>query len=165
MPGTGTEMAGASGIAVVSFDPTGTLGTIYALNRWVDATVLSRNWGVKEKVATAYALADLDGELGSVPYSGNIGVQLMHTDQSATGNQVDLAHCTGITVDTCPYIVRHDGTTLQRLPAQPEPGLRPGPRPEAAHRRGQADLARQPRQHEGQPGLQRAERRARCNPR
>ncbi len=111
MPGSGVEEAGASGIMVASFDPTGTLGTIYALNRWVDATVLSRNWGVKEKVATAYALADLDGELGSIPYSGNVGMQLVHTDQSASGNQVDLAHCTGITVDTCPYAVRHDGTS------------------------------------------------------
>ena len=111
VPGTGVETAGASGIQVVSFDPTGTLGTIYALNRWVDATVLSRNWSVKEKVSTAYALADLDGELGSIPYSGNFGVQIVHTSQSATGNQVDLAHCTGITVDTCPYTVRHDGTS------------------------------------------------------
>ena len=111
MPGSSVELAGASGIPVASFDPTGTLGTIYALNRWVDATVLSRNWGVKEKVSTLYALGDLDGELGSVPYSGNIGVQLVHTDQSSSGNQVDLAHCTGITVATCPYVVRHDGTT------------------------------------------------------
>jgi iron complex outermembrane receptor protein len=111
VPGSSTEVAGASGIQVVSFDPTGTLGTIYALNRWVDATVLSRNWGVKEKVSTLYGLADLDGELGPVPYSGNVGVQLVHTDQSASGNQVDLAHCTGITVDTCPYSVRHDGTS------------------------------------------------------
>ena len=111
MPGTGVEMAGASGIPVASFDPTGTLGTIYALNRWVDATVLSRNWTVKERVGTLYGQADLDGQLGPVPYSGNIGIQVVHTDQSATGNQVDLAHCTGITVDTCPYIVRRDGTT------------------------------------------------------
>jgi len=47
---------------VASFDPTGTLGSIYALNRWVDATVLSRNWTVKEKVSMVYGQADLDGE-------------------------------------------------------------------------------------------------------
>ena len=111
MPGSSVEMAGASGIPVASFDPTGTLGTIYALNRWVDATVLSRNWSVKEKVNTLYGQADLDGQLATVPYTGNLGIQVVHTDQSASGNQVDLAHCTGITVDTCPYQVRTDGTS------------------------------------------------------
>ena len=111
MPGSAVEMAGASGIAVASWDPTGSLGTIYALNRWVDATVLSRNWTVKEKVSTLYGQADLDGQLGSVPYTGNVGMQVVHTNQSSTGNQVDLAHCTGITVDTCPYAVREDGTS------------------------------------------------------
>ena len=115
IPGSATALAGASGIEVASWDPTGSLGSIYAINRWVDATVLSRNWTVGEKVATAYAQADLSGNLGSIPYSGNVGVQLVHTDQNATGNQVDLAKCTGITVDTCPYVVRTDGTSYNHL--------------------------------------------------
>ncbi|HEY0956491.1 MAG TPA: TonB-dependent receptor [Roseateles sp.] len=115
MPGEGTALAGASGIPVASWDPTGSLGSIYALNRWVDATVLSRNWTVGEKVATAYAVADVAGELAGIPYTGNLGVQLVHTDQSASGNQVDLAKCTGITVDTCPYVVRTDGTSYNHL--------------------------------------------------
>ena len=111
MPGSSTEMAGNSGILVASFDPTGTLGTIYGLDRWVDATVLSRNWTVTEKNATAYGMADLAGKLGGIPYTGNVGLQLVHTQQDSTGNQVDLAHCTGITVATCPYSVRSDGTS------------------------------------------------------
>ncbi|MDR7332919.1 TonB-dependent receptor [Roseateles asaccharophilus] len=115
MPGEGTALAGASGISVASWDPTGSLGSIYALNRWVDATVLSRNWTVGEKVATAYAVADVAGDLAGLPYTGNIGVQLVHTSQTASGNQVDLAKCTGITVETCPYVVRTDGTSYNHL--------------------------------------------------
>jgi iron complex outermembrane receptor protein len=115
MPGTGSEMAGASGIMVASFDPTGTLGTIYDINRWVDSTVLARDWTVGEKVATVYAMADLDGNVGSLPYSGNFGLQVVHTKQEATGNQVDLANCTGITVETCPYKVRTDGTSYTNV--------------------------------------------------
>jgi iron complex outermembrane receptor protein len=115
MPGTGSEMAGASGIMVASFDPTGTLGTIYDINRWVDSTVLARDWTVGEKVATVYAMADLDGNVGSLPYSGNFGLQVVHTRQEATGNQVDLANCTGITVETCPYKVRSDGTSYTNV--------------------------------------------------
>jgi iron complex outermembrane receptor protein len=115
IPGSATELAGASGIPVASFDPTGTLGTIYDLNRWVDSTVLARDWTVGEKVTTAYAMADLDGSLWSLPYTGNIGLQLVHTKQEATGNQVDLAACTGITVDTCPYKIRSDGTSYTNV--------------------------------------------------
>ncbi|MBV8471425.1 MAG: TonB-dependent receptor [Burkholderiaceae bacterium] len=111
MPGTDVAMAGASGIPVASWDPTGSLGTIYGMTRWVDQTVLSRNWTVDEKVATAYIIGDLAGKLGNVPYHGNLGVQLVHTSQEASGNQVDLANCTGITVETCPYKVRTDGTS------------------------------------------------------
>jgi len=115
IPGSETSLAGASGISVAKFDPTGTLGTIYALNRWVDATVLSRDWTVKERVNTFYAMGDLAGKLGGIPYTGNIGVQFVHTRQEATGNQVDLANCTGITVETCPYKVRTDGTSYNHF--------------------------------------------------
>jgi iron complex outermembrane receptor protein len=115
MPGTDVAPAGASGLMVASFDPTGTLGTIYDLNRWVDATVLSRDWSVGEKVATAYAMADLDGTLMSLPYTGNFGLQVVNTKQQASGNQVDLARCTGITFDTCPYSVRTGGASYTNV--------------------------------------------------
>jgi iron complex outermembrane receptor protein len=115
IPGTAVEAAGASGIMVASFDPTGTLGTIYELNRWVDATVLARDWSVGEKVTTAYAMADLDGSLMALPYSGNFGLQVVNTKQEASGNQVDLARCTGITFDTCPYSVRTGGTSYTNV--------------------------------------------------
>ena len=115
MPGTDVAPAGASGLMVASFDPTGTLGTIYDLNRWVDATVLSRDWSVGEKVATAYAMAELDGTLMSLPYTGNFGLQVVNTKQQASGNQVDLARCTGITFDTCPYSVRTGGASYTNV--------------------------------------------------
>ena len=111
MPGTATAMAGATGIEVASWDPTGSLGSIYGMNRWVDSTVLARDWTVSEKVSTVYLIGDVRGKLGGIPYSGNVGVQLVNTNQSATGNQVDLAACTGITVETCPYKVRSEGAS------------------------------------------------------
>jgi iron complex outermembrane recepter protein len=43
------------------------------------------DWTVKEKVTTAYARAELDGELGSVKMTGNIGVQVVFTNQSSSG--------------------------------------------------------------------------------
>lgn len=118
MPGTGTALAGTSGIEVATWDPTGSLGSIYGMNLWVDPTVLSRGWSVKEKVSTAYALADVAGDLGSIPYTGNVGLQFVHTNQLATGNQVEAGSCTGTTLATCPYTVRQEGTNYNHvLPA------------------------------------------------
>jgi iron complex outermembrane receptor protein len=63
-------LAGATGIPVVSFDPDRDAGHHLRLNRWVDATVLSRNWTVDEKVTTAYAMGDVDGTLGLAAVHG-----------------------------------------------------------------------------------------------
>ena len=102
VPGSQVGVAGTTGIPIVSFDPEGSLGTVYDLARWVDASVLAKDWSVKEKVTTAYVMGNLDSELGGIPYRGNVGVQFVNTDQKSTGNQVDLAKCTGITAATCP---------------------------------------------------------------
>ena len=43
-------------------------------------------WAVDENVFNGYIMADLDMMLGTVPLNGNVGVQLVHTDQESTGN-------------------------------------------------------------------------------
>lgn len=111
VPGTGVSTAGTTGIPIVSFNPIGTLGSVYSMAKWVDASVLAKDWSVTEKVTTAYAMVDLDGKLGNFAYRGNTGVQLVHTKQDTTGNKVDLATCTGITAATCPSSVISDGTS------------------------------------------------------
>jgi iron complex outermembrane receptor protein len=111
IPGSGTTPAGVLGIPVASWDPVGSLGSTYDLVRWVDATVLAKDWSVKEKVTTAYVMGDLDGEMFGLPYRGNVGVQYVRTNQSSTGNEVDLANCTGITEETCKSRVISGGTS------------------------------------------------------
>jgi iron complex outermembrane receptor protein len=111
VPGTAVATAGTTGIPIVSFDPTGSLGTIYDLAQWVDAGVLAKDWSVTEKVSTVYAMGDLDGILAGLPYKGNFGTQIVHTKQDTTGNKVDLATCTGITAATCPSTMISDGTS------------------------------------------------------
>ncbi len=111
VPGAAVTPAGVLGIPVVSFDPTGSLGQIYDLVKWVDASVLAKDWGVSEKVTTAYAMGDLDGTLFGFPYRGNFGAQFVHTNQRSTGNEVDLNNCTGITEETCKSRVISGGTS------------------------------------------------------
>lgn len=111
VPGTEVGTAGTTGIPIVRFDPTGTVGSIYELVKWVDASTLAKDWSVSEKVTTAYAMAELDGAAMGLNYRGNAGVQIVHTKQSTTGNKVDLATCTGITEATCPSTTIGDGTS------------------------------------------------------
>ncbi|TWB24445.1 iron complex outermembrane receptor protein [Nitrospirillum amazonense] len=50
------------------------------------------HYTVDEKVTTAFVKADVDGNLGSVKVTGNVGLQLVHTDQSSTGIAVSTAN-------------------------------------------------------------------------
>ncbi|MFZ6675691.1 TonB-dependent receptor [Undibacterium sp. Xuan67W] len=111
MPGSAVGTAGTTGLPVASWDPSNSLGSIYDLAQWIDASVLAKDWSVHEKVTTAYAMGDLDGQLFGLNYKGNFGTQFVRTDQSSTGNQVDVANCTGITAATCPSKVISGGTT------------------------------------------------------
>ncbi|MFM8589662.1 MAG: TonB-dependent receptor domain-containing protein, partial [Limnohabitans sp.] len=102
VPGSSVSVAGTTGIPVVSWDPRGSLGTIYELARKVDSDILNKDWSVKEKVTTSYVKGDLDGNLFGMPYRGNVGAQIVQTRQNSTGFNVDRATCVGNTAATCP---------------------------------------------------------------
>lgn len=46
----------------------------------------TKNWSIEEKVKTGYAKLNIDTELMSMPLRGNIGMQVIETDQSSTAN-------------------------------------------------------------------------------
>jgi iron complex outermembrane receptor protein len=102
MPGTDTAQAGASGFQVASWDPRGSLGSIYELANKVDADILNKFWDVQERISTAYVMGDLDGELFGLSYRGNVGLQAVHTDQTGNGYEIDKSRCVGNTAETCP---------------------------------------------------------------
>lgn len=109
MPGSGTTMAGSSGIMVASWDPRGSLGSVYELAGKVDADIYNKYWDVKERISTAYFMGDLDGELFGLTYRGNVGVQAIHTDQTGGGYAIDRSRCVGNTTATCPAMRVTDG--------------------------------------------------------
>ncbi len=52
--------------------------------------LIGKNWGVREKVATAFLKGNLDHELSSsVTLKGNVGLQFVRTDQSSTAYYKD----------------------------------------------------------------------------
>ncbi len=52
---------------------------------------ISRSWDVTEKITTAFAKANIEAELGSVSLRGNVGAQVIRTDQSSTSLYADPA--------------------------------------------------------------------------
>lgn len=50
-----------------------------------EASNVARDWTVREKILTGYLQANYDTELSGRRVSGNIGLQIVHTDQSSLG--------------------------------------------------------------------------------
>jgi TonB-dependent receptor len=54
-----------------------------------NAGTISRAWDVTEKITTGFARANIDSTLGDVTLRGNVGAQLVHTDQSSESLYAD----------------------------------------------------------------------------
>jgi iron complex outermembrane receptor protein len=76
------------------------LGTIYDVARTVNSDILKKDWSVNEKVTTSYVKGDLDGKFMGMPYRGNVGAQLVNTDQSSTGFNINVPNCNSVA--SCP---------------------------------------------------------------
>ena len=87
--GSGTGMAGASGINVITFDPIANLNGVYDLNRKLHPDIYNKDWTVNEKVSTAFAKLNIDTELAGMPVRGALGLQVIHTKQDSTAFSVD----------------------------------------------------------------------------
>jgi iron complex outermembrane receptor protein len=67
---------------IIAYNPASLLTNgAYTLQRATDDT----EWVVEEKVHNFYIQANIDGDLGSVPVRGNIGLRYVDTSQSSTG--------------------------------------------------------------------------------
>jgi iron complex outermembrane receptor protein len=85
---TGSTVAnnvGGTGISMLVFDPQVGLIPGAVVQRKYANDILSKSYGVQEKLSTVYAKLDIDSRLGEIPVSGNVGFQAVHTKQEATG--------------------------------------------------------------------------------
>jgi iron complex outermembrane receptor protein len=72
---------------MVSYDPVALRDSgIYNLVRNPNADVTTKAWAVREDVFTGWLKVNLDAELGSNRLTGNVGVQVVHTDQRSSGS-------------------------------------------------------------------------------
>ena len=67
---------------IIAYNPASLLTSgAYRLERATDDT----EWTVEERIHNIYIQADIDGDLGSVPVRGNIGLRYIDTQQGSTG--------------------------------------------------------------------------------
>jgi iron complex outermembrane receptor protein len=102
VPNPGVGVAGSTGLPIITWDPQGSLGTIYDLPPKVDRDILNKDWNVKEDIQQAYVQGNIDTELFGRQVRGNVGVQLVNSKQTGSGFVLDPATCTGNTPATCP---------------------------------------------------------------
>lgn len=80
-----TQNVGNIGLNFLTFDPVAGLWPGATILRKYNDDILSKTWSVKEKVMTGYVKMNLDTTVSSVPVRGNVGVQVVNTDQSSLG--------------------------------------------------------------------------------
>lgn len=78
--------------------------------------LIGKNWIVEEKVTTGFVKANLDHELGAdVSIKGNLGVQLVRTDQSSDATRLQNDNNPGTADPVLPYTLGKEYTDV--LPA------------------------------------------------
>jgi len=87
---------GGTGFDMLTFDPKADLWPGARIIRKYNDDILSKTWGIKETVKTAYVKADLDTELMAIPVRGNVGLQVVNTNQGSTGFRANVG--SGVTL-------------------------------------------------------------------
>jgi iron complex outermembrane recepter protein len=103
--GTSPLAIPGTGLTTIAFDPNDALGS-YRFDANVNGDILRKGWTVNEKVTTLFAKADLDTEVFGLPMRGNVGVQLVRSDQSSTAPTVGRTGGDGVGSD---FTLRTDG--------------------------------------------------------
>jgi len=84
---------------------------------------LGETYPVKEKIATAFAKADFEGQLGSLNTFGNVGLQFVNTRQSSTGYTAltgENLFVQATPVVDVPHTWEHEGTRIRWDPVRSE---------------------------------------------
>jgi iron complex outermembrane receptor protein len=93
LPSDATSVkVGGTNFNAVSFDPAKVYNTAYNFVPNYFADIFLKSWEVKEKVNTLFSKADIDTELLGLPLRGNVGLQVINTDQKSTAPSVDLSN-------------------------------------------------------------------------
>ncbi|RZJ43044.1 MAG: TonB-dependent receptor, partial [Brevundimonas sp.] len=83
-----TDLSYAGVPGVVTWDALGLINDgFYNLVRNPNGDVRAKDWVVKEDLLISYVMLDIDAMAGSVPVTGNLGMQAQYADQESSGYQ------------------------------------------------------------------------------
>jgi iron complex outermembrane receptor protein len=79
------------GFSALNMNPAGAFPSSYNLvSNMTFPEIFRKSWSVSEKTQTLFSKIDLESELLGMPLTGNVGLQVVNTDQSSTGPSIDL---------------------------------------------------------------------------
>ncbi|MFZ2989441.1 TonB-dependent receptor [Ideonella sp.] len=99
---------GGTGLDMLTFDPKAGLWPGATILRKYNDDILSKTWGIEEKVTTGYAKLNIDTQMADIPVRGNVGLQIVNTDQSSTGFRAEVG--SGVVLDNPAGALSKDGT-------------------------------------------------------
>ena len=98
VPGASVATSAHTGLSYLAWNPDGSVGPIYTVDSKLQKDIANKNWKVTEKIITAYGKLNIDSTMGGKPVRGNLGLQVLRTEQSSTAYSVDGSPCPG---DVC----------------------------------------------------------------
>ncbi len=75
---------GVTGTNIISVDPLAAQALLRTAPQSETSNV-TRDWTVEERILTGFVQVNIDTNAGNVPIRGNVGAQIVHTDQISTG--------------------------------------------------------------------------------
>lgn len=75
--------AGLSGL--LGYDARAALDSVYTRRGNFNGDIANKNWSIDERVTSLFFQANVMTEIGSMPLTGNFGIQAVDTDQSSSG--------------------------------------------------------------------------------
>ena len=87
--GTGSLRLPTLGFNTVSFDPGSLYPSAYRLDSNVNSDILNKGWTVNEDVKTYFLKGDVDSQIFGMTLRGNVGLQVINSDQRSTAPRVD----------------------------------------------------------------------------
>ncbi len=100
LPANTGVVALPGGFNTISFAPQDVFPAAYNLVPNVNGDILQKGWEVREKAATGFVKAGVDSTLLGMPLRGNVGLQLINTDQASTAPSLDNAQQGSFTLVT-----------------------------------------------------------------
>jgi iron complex outermembrane receptor protein len=89
VPNASAGLAGDTGIAMLFFDPVAAAPTLFDFREKRNPAIYNKDWTVNEKVTTAFGKLNIDSSIGGHALRGNVGLQLVRTDQNSTAYSVN----------------------------------------------------------------------------